>query len=69
MTTSFVIHNQAELNAAIQEEWPAPVTHAHRLRLRLKEKAQEKLLDKERNRTGEATPAGPPEDPLPVIPS
>jgi membrane protein len=22
----------AELNAAVQEEWPAPVTHAHRLR-------------------------------------
>jgi membrane protein len=22
----------AELNAAIQEEWPAPATHAHRLR-------------------------------------
>ncbi|OHV03598.1 YihY/virulence factor BrkB family protein [Mycobacterium talmoniae] len=28
----FAIMLGAELNAAIQEEWPAPVTHAHRLR-------------------------------------
>jgi membrane protein len=30
----------AELNAAIQEEWPAPATHARRLRWWLKEKAE-----------------------------
>jgi len=65
----FAIMIGAELNAAIQEEWPAPVTHAHRLRLRLKEKAQEKLVDKDENRNGKAGAAGPPEDPLPVIPS
>ncbi len=29
----FAIMMGAELNAAIQEEWPAPATHAHRLRL------------------------------------
>ncbi len=28
----FAVMIGAELNAAIQEEWPAPVTHAHRLR-------------------------------------
>ena len=28
----FAIMIGAELNAAIQEEWPAPDTHAHRLR-------------------------------------
>lgn len=28
----FAIMLGAELNAAIQEEWPAPVTHAHRVR-------------------------------------
>ena len=28
----FAIMIGAELNAAVQEEWPAPVTHAHRLR-------------------------------------
>ena len=30
----------AELNAAIQEEWPAPVTHAKRFRWWLEEKAE-----------------------------
>jgi membrane protein len=29
----------AELNAAIQEEWPAPDTHARRLREWIEEKA------------------------------
>lgn len=32
----FAIMLGAELNAAIQEEWPAPATHAHRLRRWLK---------------------------------
>ena len=30
----------AELNAAIQEEWPAPDTHARRLREWLEDKAE-----------------------------
>jgi membrane protein len=30
----------AELNAAVQEEWPAPATHARRLRWWLEEKAE-----------------------------
>jgi hypothetical protein len=30
----------AELNAAIEEEWPAPVTHAKRFRWWLEEKAE-----------------------------
>jgi membrane protein len=30
----------AELNAAVQEEWPAPATHAHRLRGWFEDKTQ-----------------------------
>jgi membrane protein len=37
----FSIMMGAELNAAIQEEWPAPNTHARRLREWLEEKADE----------------------------
>ena len=33
----------AELNAAVQEEWPAPDTHAKRFRWWLEEKAAESL--------------------------
>lgn len=65
----FAIMIGAELNAAIQEEWPAPVTHAHRLRVRLKEKAQEKLAEKDLSRNRNAAVADPPEDPLRVSPS
>jgi membrane protein len=36
----FAIMLGAELNAAIQEEWPAPATHARRLRGWLEEKAE-----------------------------
>jgi membrane protein len=36
----FAIMLGAELNAAVQEEWPAPVTHARRLRWWLEEKAE-----------------------------
>jgi membrane protein len=36
----FAIMIGAELNAAIQEEWPAPVTHAKRFRWWLEEKAE-----------------------------
>ncbi|MCW2563128.1 MAG: putative rane protein, partial [Mycobacterium sp.] len=36
----FAVMLGAELNAAIQEEWPAPATHALRLRWWLEEKAE-----------------------------
>jgi membrane protein len=36
----FAVMMGAELNAAIQEEWPAPATHAKRFRWWLKEKAE-----------------------------
>jgi membrane protein len=36
----FAIMVGAELNAAVQEEWPAPVTHAKRLRWWLEDKAE-----------------------------
>ncbi|OBK74207.1 YihY/virulence factor BrkB family protein [Mycobacterium sp. 1274761.0] len=39
----FAIMIGAELNAAVQEEWPAPATHAKRLRWWLEEKAAESL--------------------------
>jgi membrane protein len=39
----FSIMIGAELNAAVQEEWPAPATHARRLRWWLQEKAAESL--------------------------
>ncbi len=41
----FAIMMGAELNAAIQEEWPAPETHAKRLRGWLGEKADERNGD------------------------
>ncbi len=41
----FAIMMGAELNAAIQEEWPAPDTHAKRLRGWLEEKADERNGD------------------------
>lgn len=36
----FALMLGAELNAAIQEEWPAPATHTHRLRSWLKSRTQ-----------------------------
>nr|WP_099022784.1 YhjD/YihY/BrkB family envelope integrity protein [Mycolicibacterium palauense] len=42
----FAIMIGAELNAAIQEEWPAPVTHAHRLLFWLTRKAEERANGK-----------------------
>ena len=39
----FAIMMGAELNAAVQEEWPAPATHAHRLRGWMGDKATEKV--------------------------
>jgi membrane protein len=49
----FAIMIGAELNAAIQEEWPAPDTHARRLREWLEEKA-----DEVRNGNGDQKDAG-----------
>jgi membrane protein len=46
----FAIMLGAELNAAIQEEWPAPATHAKRFRWWLEEKAESL------NGNGTATP-------------
>jgi membrane protein len=68
----FSIMIGAELNAAIQEEWPAPVTHADRLRGRLKEKAQEKVLEKEQAKQAAmdvTAPQAPDIRPGPVSPS
>lgn len=44
----FAVMMGAELNAAIEEEWPAPTTHARRLRGWLEDKAE--------TRSGAATP-------------
>ena len=55
----FAIMIGAELNAAIQEEWPAPVTHAKRFRGWLEEKAAESL---ESFNGGSAPAAEPPAD-------
>ncbi len=49
----FAIMLGAELNAAIQEDWPAPITHAHRLRRWLRSRAQPGSDD------GDATPISP----------
>ncbi|HET7664660.1 MAG TPA: YhjD/YihY/BrkB family envelope integrity protein, partial [Mycobacterium sp.] len=49
----FAIMLGAELNAAIQAEWPAPLTHAKRFRGWLEEKAES------RNGTASAGPAAP----------
>jgi membrane protein len=54
----FAIMIGAELNAAIQEEWPAPTTHAHRVRKWVRQKAAEKSEAKSPVRTGDAA-AGP----------
>ena len=57
----FAIMMGAELNAAIQEEWPAPDTHAKRLRGWLEEKADERNASRQRRRgTGARNPPRPP---------
>ncbi|HEV7418570.1 MAG TPA: YihY/virulence factor BrkB family protein [Mycobacterium sp.] len=62
----FAIMIGAELNAAVQEEWPAPVTHARRLRGWIEEQA-ESLKDggpaARSDRPAEAPAAGPPATP------
>jgi membrane protein len=55
----FAIMIGAELNAAIEEEWPAPVTHAKRLRGWLEEKAAESL----ESLNGNSEPAKEPSTP------
>jgi membrane protein len=63
----FAIMLGAELNAAVQEEWPAPVTHAHRLRGWIEGQAESlKDAQSETRKNGkteapsDANPAGPP---------
>ncbi|ODQ87717.1 YihY/virulence factor BrkB family protein [Mycolicibacterium holsaticum] len=56
----FAIMIGAELNAAVQEEWPAPATHAKRLRWWLAEKAEAL------NGSNEAPPAPPAVDAAPA---
>jgi membrane protein len=51
----FAIMLGAELNAAVQEEWPAPVTHAKRFRWWLQEKAAESLNTTDDNRADAPT--------------
>ena len=53
----FAIMIGAELNAAIQEEWPAPDTHAQRLRGWLEEKADAVARTAQRRRQPEPTAA------------
>jgi membrane protein len=51
----FAIMLGAELNAAIEEEWPAPVTHAKRFRWWLEEKADKSLNGGSRSSEAPAT--------------
>jgi membrane protein len=55
----FAIMIGAELNAAVQEEWPAPVTHAKRFRWWLEEKAAESLESLNGGPAGDQAPAVP----------
>jgi membrane protein len=58
----FAIMIGAELNAAIQEEWPAPTTHANRVRGWLKKKASDRVQAKTDAAAGPldaAAPTGP----------
>ena len=50
----FAIMLGAEFNAAIQEEWPAPRTHAHRLRRWLVSRAKAAGADDTGDRNGSA---------------
>jgi membrane protein len=57
----FAIMIGAELNAAVQEEWPAPVTHARRLRGWFEEQA-ESLKDDSSGSAKVARTKGAPSD-------
>jgi membrane protein len=63
----FAIMIGAELNAAIQEEWPAPVTHARRLRFWLQEKA-DTLNGSDEPPARTASPHEPPGPTAPATP-
>jgi membrane protein len=52
----FAIMIGAELNAAVEEEWPAPVTHAKRFRWWLEEKAADSLESLNGSAAGEQAP-------------
>ena len=52
----FAIMIGAELNAAVEEEWPAPATHAKRFRWWLKEKAAGSLESFNGGSTSETPP-------------
>lgn len=56
----FAIMIGAEFNAAIQEEWPAPDTHARRLREWIEEKTEGLTSNGEPTSTPTPTPAHPP---------
>ena len=58
----FAIMIGAELNAAIQEEWPAPTTHANRLRGWVRQKADQKSEAKTLSRGSTNGPATGPVD-------
>ena len=53
----FAIMLGAELNAAVEEEWPAPVTHAKRFRKWLEEKAAESRESLNGGSAGAESPA------------
>jgi membrane protein len=55
----FAIMLGAELNAAVEEEWPAPATHAKRFRWWLEEKADSALNGSTTDDAAPAAPAGP----------
>ncbi len=53
----FAIMMGAELNAAVEEEWPAPATHAKRFRWWLEEKAAESFESLNGGSAGAEAPA------------
>ena len=64
----FAIMIGAELNNAIEEEWPAPATHTHQLRSWLEEKATAKA-DGKTARSVDQVPDGAPETEQPARPT
>jgi membrane protein len=64
----FAIMIGAELNNAIEEEWPAPATHTHQLRSWLEEKATAKA-DGKTARSVAQVPDGAPETEQPAWPT
>jgi len=64
----FAIMMGAELNAAIEEEWPAPLPHGHRLRNWLRHKARSLGDDGKGEQEAPSDPSGE-ASPAPVSPS